>query len=459
MSELGSAARPLRVAVVGSGPSGFYATEALFKSGHAVQVDMYDRLPTPYGLVRGGVAPDHPKIKSVTRVYEKIAQNPGYAFWGNVNIGRDVSVEELNRHYDAVLFACGAETDRHLGVPGERLAGSHAATEFVGWYNGHPDYCDRVFDLSQEVAVVIGQGNVAMDVTRILAKSVDELRKTDIAEHALDALAESKVKEIHLIGRRGPVQAAFTTPELKEIGELDTCDPVVDPRDLELDPTSQEELGDPDNTHSQKNMTVLRAFAERTASGKSKRCLIRFFRSPVEFRGNGRVQRLVLEKNVLVGEPFRQRAMATEEQEAVDCGLVFRSVGYRGVPIPGVPFDEQRGVLPNEDGRILDRGDVVPGLYCVGWIKRGPSGVIGTNKPDSNLTVQALLDDMGKLEPCAEPDSGAVRDLLAARGVPVVTFDDWRRLDNEEMARGQAKGKPREKFTRIEDMLHFLGKL
>jgi ferredoxin--NADP+ reductase len=456
MSELGTAARPLRVAVVGSGPSGFYAVEALFKAGVPVQVEMFDRLPTPFGLVRGGVAPDHPKIKSVTRVYEKIAQNEGFAFFGNVTIGKDIAIEELRRFYDAVLFTCGAESDKHLGVPGESLPGSHAATEFVGWYNGHPDYRGRSFDLSQEVAVIIGQGNVAMDVTRILAKSVDELRNTDIAQHALDALAESRIKEIHLVGRRGPVQAAFTHPELKELGELDTCDPVIDPADLDLDPTSRQELEDVSNHHSQKNMGVLEAFAARESGSKAKRCRIRFFRSPNELRGDGRVQSIVLEKNVLIGEPFRQRAMATDEREEIPCGLVFRSVGYRGVAIPGVPFDDSRGVFPNEDGRILDRGDAVPGLYCAGWIKRGPSGIIGTNKPDSQKTVQELLLDMPKLDPCDEPSSDALRELLKSRGVRAVSFADWQKIDAAEIERGQALGKPREKFTRVEDMLAVL---
>ncbi|MDX9972732.1 MAG: NADP oxidoreductase, partial [FCB group bacterium] len=295
MSELGTAARPLRVAMVGSGPSSFYAVEALLKAERAVAVDMFDRLPTPFGLVRGGVAPDHPKIKSVTRVYEKIAQHEAFAFFGNVTVGKDISVDELHRFYDAIIFACGAETDKRLGVPGESLQGSYAATEFVGWYNGHPDYRDRHFDLSHEVAVIIGQGNVAMDVTRILAKSVDELRDTDIAQHALEVLAESRIKEIHLVGRRGPVQAAFTHPELKELGHLSTCDPVVDPADLQLDAASREELEDASNHHSQKNMGVLEEFAARPSSGKDKRCRIRFFRSPHELRGDGRVQSIVLE--------------------------------------------------------------------------------------------------------------------------------------------------------------------
>ncbi|MCC6697488.1 MAG: FAD-dependent oxidoreductase [Candidatus Hydrogenedentes bacterium] len=456
MSTLGTAGLPLRVAIVGSGPSGFYAAEALFKSGLNLSVDMFDRLPVPFGLVRGGVAPDHPKIKSVTRVYDKIAANPGYAFLGNVTIGRDLSVDELSRFYDCVIFASGAETDNRLGIPGEDLPGSHTATEFVGWYNGHPDYRDRVFDLSSEVAAVVGQGNVAMDVSRILAKTIDELRSTDIAEYALDALAESKVKEIHLIGRRGPVQAKFTLAEIKEFGELVACDPVIDPVSLQLDTASQAELDNPDNQHSQKNVAVLRAFAERAAPSKAKRFHIHFLESPVEIRGNGKVESLVLERNRLEGEPFKLRAVGTGEKHEMPCGLVFRSVGYRGVPIPGVPFDERKGRIPNDDGRIIIDGAPWAGHYAVGWIKRGPSGVIGTNKPDSQATAAALLADVPSLSPSPERDTNALLSLLRSRGVRPVSFADWQRIDAAEIERGKAKGKPREKFSRVEDMLALL---
>ncbi len=457
MTKLGVDARPLRVAIVGSGPSGFYAAEALEKADIAVEIDMFDRLPTPFGLVRGGVAPDHAKIKNVTKVFEKIARHDQFRFFGNVTIGEDLSVEELREFYDAVVFASGAETDRRLGIPGEDLAGSHTATEFVGWYNGHPDYRDRVFDLSQEVAAVIGQGNVAMDVTRILAKTVDELRNTDIAEHALDALAESKIKEIHLIGRRGPVQAAFTPPEIKEIGELADCDVVLDPADLELNEASRIELEDPNNQHSQKNMAILREFAERSPAGKSRRYHIRFYRSPVELKGTDRLESIVLERNELVGEPFSQKARGTGDYETMPCGLVFRSVGYRGVPIEGVPFDEKRGVFPNDNGRITDEnGSVLPGLYAAGWIKRGPSGVIGTNKPDSQATVASLLEDVASLQPCPNPSADAVVNRLREKGVQIVSFDGWRAIDAKEIELGRAKDKPREKITQVEDMLAVL---
>lgn len=453
MTELGTAARPLRVAVVGSGPAGFYATEALFKSDHEVVVDVFDRLPTPYGLVRAGVAPDHQKLKSVIRIYERIADDRRFHFFGNVTVGRDVTVDEMRAHYDAVLFSSGAETDRHLGIPGEDLEGSHTATEFVGWYNGHPDYQDRNFDLSQEVAVVIGQGNVAMDVSRILAKTVDELRETDITQRALDELASSRVREIHVIGRRGPVQAKFTPPEIKEIGALADCDPVVSAGDLELAPACRAELEDAKNTHARKNLAVLEEFASRALSGKRKRYYLRFFLSPIAIEGEARMERLVLEKNALAGEPFHQSARGTGETTTMDAGLLFRSVGYRGVPIPGLPFEGRKGVIPSRDGRVTEGETVLPGLYVAGWIKRGPSGVIGTNKPDSYETVASILADLPALAPCPTADSDALRELLRERGVRVVGFEDWKRLDALETERGKPLGKPREKFTRLQEML------
>ncbi|MGH7821450.1 MAG: FAD-dependent oxidoreductase, partial [Candidatus Binatia bacterium] len=287
MSELGSPTRPLRVAVVGAGPAGFYTSEALLRDERAVRVDLIDRLPTPYGLVRAGVAPDHQKLKAAIRVYEKIAQRQGFAFIGNVMIGRDLSIEELGRFYDAIVLCYGSETDKRLGIPGEDLPGSHTATEFVGWYNAHPDYRDRVFDFSCEVAVVIGQGNVAMDVSRILAKTVDELRHTDIADYALDALSRSRIREIHLVGRRGPAQAKFTPPEIREIGELADCDPVVQAQDLLLNAESETELAESDNRHARDNVAILREFAARGAPTKRRRYHVRNFESPREIVGSG----------------------------------------------------------------------------------------------------------------------------------------------------------------------------
>jgi len=458
MAALGSPHRPLRVAIIGSGPSGFYAAEALFKTDLHVEVDMFERLPTPFGLVRGGVAPDHFKIKKTARAFEKIARHESFHFFGNVTIGRDLSVDDLRRFHDAILFACGAESDRKLNIPGEDLPGSHAATEFVGWYNGHPDYQDREFDLSQEAVVIIGQGNVAMDVSRILAKTVDELRDTDITEKALDALAESKVKEIYLVGRRGPVQAAFTPHEIKEMGALADCDVVVDSRDLILNEASQIELNKPDHHHRQKNMAILEEFAARKPAGKSRRLHIRFFQSPVKLPGRERVEAVVLEKNELVGPPYKQKARGTGIKEELPCGLVFRSVGYRGVPIEGAPFDESEGVFPNQDGRVTDAETILSGLYAAGWIKRGPSGVIGVNKADSQATVNSILEDLPRLLPCPTPYTRRVRELLESRGVRPITFEEWQRIDAAEIERGKAKGKPREKFTSVEEMLEVLDK-
>lgn len=455
-SQLGTSERPLRVAIVGSGPSGFYAAQALFKSDVEVTVDMFDRLPAPYGLVRYGVAPDHAKIKNVTNVYKKTAENPGFSFLGNVDVGKDISVEEMKKFYDAILFTCGAASDRKLGVPGEDLVGSYTATEFVAWYNGHPDYRDHKFDLSGEVAVIIGQGNVAMDVCRILCKTVDELKTTDIAQHALDALAESKIKKVYMIGRRGPVQTKFTPMEIREFGELTDCDPVVDPRDMEISDVSQAELDDPQNAQTRKNFEILKSFADRGAPTKEKQFLAYFQKSPVELAGDGKVEKLVLEKNELIGEAGRQKAKGTGVKEEMKCDILFRSVGYRGVPIEGVPFHEQWGIFPNEEGRITDDNQVVPGLYAAGWIKRGPSGVIGTNKPDSEETVARLREDAGQLTPCQSPSSQAVLDLLKQKGVRVVSFDDWQRIDASEIERGQKIGKPREKYVSVDEMLSAL---
>ncbi|PIQ23829.1 NADP oxidoreductase [bacterium (Candidatus Blackallbacteria) CG17_big_fil_post_rev_8_21_14_2_50_48_46] len=448
--SLGTPERPLRVAIIGAGPSGFYAAEALFKSDKTLTVDMYEKLPVPFGLVRSGVAPDHQKIKNVTKVYEKIASNPAFQFFGNVTIGKDITVEELKTFYDALIFTSGASSDRRLGIPGEDLAGSHTATEFVAWYNGHPEYRDRVFDLSQETAVIIGQGNVAIDVCRILSKSVDELKKTDIAKHALEALAESKIKDIYMIGRRGPAQAAFTPQEAKELGELEICDSLVNPRDMQLGPVCEAELQLADKAHNRKNMEILRALAEKGETGKARRLHVEFFYSPVELRGEGRLQEVVLERNALSGEAGKQKASGTGEKRVLPCGLLFRSVGYKGQAMPGVPFHESWGVFPNEKGKIEN------GLYVAGWIKRGPSGVIGTNKPCSYETVESLLADLDALPACATPHTAAVLELLHKRQVRVVSFEDWRKIDAAEIAKGQEVGKPREKFTSVADMLSVL---
>ncbi|MCX7741530.1 MAG: FAD-dependent oxidoreductase [Meiothermus sp.] len=444
--------RPLRVAVIGSGPSGIYATETLIKQGEVpVRVDVFDRLPTPFGLVRYGVAPDHQTIKSVTKVMQKVLQDPKVRFFGNVAFGRDLSYEDLRRHYDAVIYTVGASSDRHLNIPGEDLPGSLSATEFVAWYNGHPDYRGLPMRLDARGVAVVGVGNVAVDVTRILAKSVEEVGRTDIADDALPVLAESRVTDIYMLGRRGPAQAKFTTKELRELGELLNADVVVRPEELELDERSAASIADQPSLL--KNLEVLREFAARPLSGKPRRVHIRFLVSPVAILGQGRVERIRLERNRL---DENLNAVGTGVYEELEVGLVLRSVGYRGVPLPGVPFDERRGIIPNQSGRVLRDGAVAPGEYTAGWIKRGPNGVIGTNKADAAETVKLLLEDVPYLPLAQEPNLEAVPRLLRERGVRFVSLEGWLRLDALETQRGQAQGRPRVKLTSVEEMLEAL---
>ena len=460
MSASGPHSPPLRVAIVGSGPAAFYAAEHLLKQADTpVTVDMIERLPTPYGLVRGGVAPDHQKIKSVIRIYEGIAKLPGFRFFGNLEFGRHVTLDDLAAHYHQVVFACGAQADRRMGVPGEDLAGIHSATEFVAWYNGHPDFRDRRFDLSVERAAVVGVGNVAIDVSRILLLPQSERELTDMAPHALEALAGSRVREVSMLGRRGAAQAAFTNLEIKELGHRIDGDVVVAAEDVELDAVSAAEVEAGGRIAGEK-LAVLHAYAAAAPSGKPGRLRVRFLVSPVEFLGDatGHVRAMRLERNELVrDERGGAVCRGTGRIEEVPVGLVFRSVGYQGVALPGVPFDDRRGVIPNDHGRVLAAagGDPVPGFYTSGWIKRGPSGVIGTNKADSVETAKAMLEDAARgvlLMPRSGP-AGAFEALARARQPRLVSFDDWLRLDRIETERGAAVSRPRIKFTAVEDML------
>jgi len=460
-TAIGTSSRPLRVAIVGAGPSGFYAAGALLQQKeYQVSVDIFERLPAPYGLVRYGVAPDHQKIKSVTKVYDRTIQDPRVRYFGNVEVGRDLSAQELQLHYDAVIYAVGALADRRLGIPGEEMENVHSATEFVAWYNGHPDFTDREFDLGQEVVAVVGVGNVAMDVARILARSVEELATTDIADYALEALRHSRVRAIHIIARRGPAQAKFTNPEIKELGELSTADVIVKPEDLELDPASAEAVAQ--DATAARNLETLRQLAQRGPTGKPRQIHFHFLRSPKEILGqDGRVASLRLEVNELrPTESGYIQAHGTGRFETLDVGLVMRAIGYRSVPIPGVPFDERRGRIPNDRGRVLDgpQGQVVSGLYVVGWAKRGPTGVIGTNKPDAVETVQLLLEDVPHLTPASvdRADPQAVVALLEERGVRFITYQEWKIIDQLEIERGKAQGRPRVKFTRVEEMIQAL---
>jgi ferredoxin--NADP+ reductase len=444
----------LKVAIVGSGPAGFYVAEHLLKQTEVpVRVDMFDRLPTPFGLVRFGVAPDHPKIKSVTRVFDKIAKNPLFRFYGNVEVGKHITLSELKQHYDQICFATGAQTDRQMGIPGEDLPRSHAATEFVAWYNGHPDFCDCQFDLTAERVAVVGVGNVAVDVARILSKTPEELAKTDIAEHALEALRHSKVREVYMLGRRGPAQAAFTNPEVRELGELEGADICVRPEEVTLDPASQAELDASDDDTLKKKVAILQEFSRQPRAGKKRLLTLRFLVSPTELIAgpDGGVRAMKLARNELYSENGKLQSRATGVVEELPVDLVFRSVGYRGVPIDGLPFDPRSGVIPNDAGRVLDpsTGKPIPGLYVSGWIKRGPSGVIGTNKKDGTETATSMLEDAvaASAATLGLTDPSVVDALVRGRQPECVTYADWARLDAIEIAMGEPQGRPRLKLT------------
>lgn len=456
--HLGTEERPLRIAIIGAGPAAFYAVEALLKqSGRVCQIDIFNRFPTPFGLVRSGVAPDHQSIKSVTRVYDRIAQNPNVRYFGNVTFGTHISHEVLKPLYDQIVYAVGSQADRRMGIPGEDLYGSYPATEFVGWYNGHPDYSQMQFDLSHERAVVVGNGNVAMDVARILLTDPDELAKTDIADYALEALRSSCVREVIMLGRRGPAQAAFTNAEIKEFGNLAGVDPVVDPADLNLDEQSAASLAD--NKVAAKNVEILRGFAARGRTGAERAIIMRFLVSPVELIGqDNRVVAIKIEHNELKGDRVGGlRARGTGQFEIIEAGLVLRSVGYRGVPLSGVPFDDSTYTIPNVAGRVVleSTGEPLAGEYVVGWIKRGPSGVIGTNKPDSVSTVAAMIEDWETLPGIADEkrDRSHIEALLKERKPDYVTYADWQVLDRYECACGIEQNRPRVKVTNVPDML------
>ncbi|MGI9019953.1 MAG: FAD-dependent oxidoreductase [Solirubrobacterales bacterium] len=459
MSDPGTPQNPLRAAIIGSGPAGFYAAESLFaRDDVSVEVDMFDRLPTPFGLVRAGVAPDHPKIKNVIKRYEKTAASEGFRFFGNVEVGREISVAELTERYHAVIYAYGSSTDRRLGIPGEDLPGSHAATEFVAWYNAHPDFAAREFDLSCERVVVIGNGNVAADVARMLALTRSELEETDTADHAIEAMAESGVREIVVLGRRGPAQAAFTNPEVRELGEMVDADVVIDPADMDLDDASRAYLdSDEADMTSRKNVDIFTDFSRREPEGKRRRIVLRFLCSPIEIKGDGKVESIVIGRNELVaGDGGRISARDTGEREELECGLVFRSIGYKGIELEGLPFDDDRGVIRNEGGRILDdEGAQVEGQYVVGWIKRGPSGVIGTNKKDAQETVDLLFEDLARSHvPEPAGADASIEALLAERSPDtVVSFAGWEAIDAAEKDKGEPLGRPRVKFCSIDEML------
>ena len=449
-----------KIAVIGSGPAGFYAAGELFRQqSWEIKVDMFERLPTPFGLVRGGVAPDHQKIKSVQKIYSRIAENENFRFFGNVEFGRDIFQADLLEHYDAVIYSVGSPADRELGIPGEDLSGSHSATEFVAWYNGHPDFCDYKFDLSAKNAFVIGIGNVALDVARILAKTPEELAETDIADYALDALRASQLEDIWLVGRRGPVQAAFSPAELREFMELAEADVVVEQNVLELDAESQQILETDASNDTKKNIEILKQISARDISEKKRRVHFLFLSSPVEISGNDKVEKISLVRNQLLKrEDGSLAAQPTEKINEAAAELVFRSIGYHGQPLPDLPFDQKSGTIPNECGQVKDQenGNKLRNReYVAGWIKRGPSGVIGTNKQDAVETVHRMLETFlnEKMEAgknCANPD---IVPLLENRKVEYVSFADWKLIDVHETEAGQKQGRPRVKLTSIAEML------
>ncbi len=449
----------MRIAIIGSGPAGFYAAEALLKrTDAAVDVDLFDRLPTPYGLVRGGVAPDHQKIKTVIRVFASTAARPTFRFIGNVQLGRDVTVDELRRHYHQIIYATGNEADRRLGIPGEGIARCTPATVFVGWYNGHPDYRNAKIDLSVERVAVVGNGNVAVDVARILLRTPAELKQTDIAAHALDALCHSRVREVFLLGRRGPEQAAFSSAELKELGTLGTADPVVAPDEL----AGCADADSAGNAETARNLKILRSFAARSPRADAKKLHLRFLRSPTEIIADaaGGVAALVLEKNRLEARPDGSfAARGTGETEVIEAGMVLPAIGYAAERIAGVPYDEKARIIANEDGRVVDPASraVIPNEYVVGWARSGPQGLIGEHKRASAHVVGHLIADGAGIAARALPERDAIDALLRARGVQLVSFDDWKQLDDVEVARGARRGAPRDKIVDVQAMLAVLG--
>ena len=448
-----------RVAIVGAGPAGAFAAACLFRARGDAEIDLFERLPTPWGLLRGGVAPDHQEIKRLEDTFDRQTLQRGCRFLGNVEVGTDISHAELMRHYTAVVYATGAQTDKSLGIPGEDLPGSWPATEFVAWYNGHPDYRGVEFDLSAERAVVIGNGNVAADVTRMLTLSAHELERTDVADHALEALRESRIEEVIVLGRRGPAQAAFTSAELRELGRLDGVDTRVDPADVELDPASRRWLAEEGTFTARKNVELLREFAATPARPDARRRIeLRFLRSPVEIRGSGRVEALDVRRNEIVraGDGSLRARPVDGDLETIECGLVLRSVGYRAVPLPDVPFDERHFVLPNERGRVLTpAGEPLPGVYAVGWIKRGPTGILGTNKRDAEETVSCLAEDLraGALPQPPNPGPEQIDALLAERKPDLVTVEGWRAIDGHELERGRSEQRPRVKLASRDELL------
>ena len=441
-SSSASAGHPLRIAVIGAGPAGIYAAEALTRQRDVpVAVDLVDRLPTPFGLVRHGIAPDHPKMRAIRETLHQTLDHPEVRFVGNVEIGTDIGLDELRRHVDAVIYTYGASLDRQLGIEGEELPGSLAATELVAWYTGHPDADRARVEAALEGArsvVVVGVGNVALDVARVLARTPEELEPTDMPQHVLDALAAAPVETVTVLGRRGPAQATFTTQELRELGEMAGATVLVDPADLALEPAAEERAAEDRNV--KRNLAVLRGWVDHTAVPGKVRVTLRFFSRPARLLGDDRVTGVEVERTAVDGDG---RAVGTGETALLPADLVVRSVGYRGCPLPGLPVDERTATVPHDSGRVLREGRASAGEYVAGWIKRGPSGVVGTNKHDARETVAALLADAVEGRLVARGPVGDLVDELVARGADPVLLENWQAIDAAEAALGATRGRAR----------------
>ena len=431
---------PINVAIVGSGPSAFYTADALLKRDVDVRIDFIERLPTPFGLIRGGVAPDHQSTKRVSRAYEKTALEPAVHYYGNVEIGRDLTLDELREMYDAVVLAVGSPLDRRLGIPGENKAGVFGSADFVGWYNGHPDFTDLAPDLDTTAVAVVGVGNVAIDVARVLVKTPAEMAETDLAEHAAEAIQVAPITDVYMFGRRGPIEAKFTNVELREMGKLENATPIVDAAQLPEEVTG--EMSDRDRRLKTRNLATLREFIDADPTGKQKRVHFAFYTRPVEILGGARVEGLRLERTGVVDG----RTVGTGEFFEIACGLVIPAIGYQAHPVDGVPFDADNGIVVHDDGRIVD------GVYAVGWIKRGPTGVIGTNKPDGDTAAQQIFEDVAA---GARPGREVLEALLGERGARWVDYAAWQAIDAAEVANA-APGAPRRKFVTVADMIAVL---
>jgi len=443
------------VAVVGSGPSGFYAAEALLRAEQQVRVSMIERLPSPFGLVRSGVAPDHPKLKQVIRVFDKTARSRNFRFFGNTEVGEDVQVNELRELYDAVIFACGAERDRRMGIPGEHLPGSHTATEFVRWYNAHPDCEEGSFDLTHERAIIVGHGNVATDLCRILMKPVEEIGTTEISDRAVEALSTSRIRELHVLGRRGPAQARFSPKELQELEHIPGCVVTAESSQLELNEASKAEVEASEN--AAKNLEIFRRFAQNAGRNGTMRVHFDFCVSPSRIRGEEYVEGVDVRRNRLDGVPFGQGVVPTGRSNPIGCGLVLSSIGHVAVPLEGLPFDAEMGTVANVRGKVIKDGVPLSGMYVTGWFKRGPCGVIGTNRADSLETVELVVEELRQSnKDSVKGGHEALEEILEERGIYTVNYDQWLDIDEAEVERGKERAKSREKFKSRREMLRCL---